>query len=226
MMLASWRAVAIAALILPMATGLAAAPARVRGTVSAIDPGSLAVQAHDGRIYVLKTGPQTAYAEVVRSSLDAIKAGDFVGAAVKGPDSAMTAVELVIIPKTMRAGRISLYGWDPLPDPTAGHRLTSTRMTNGLVSSVSAAGAPRVDTQMANGRVAAETRDRTGRRLTVTYESGRKSFHIAVPRSAPIVRYILADRSALTVGAPVMIKTGPDDTADLISIGKGVVPPM
>ncbi len=30
----------------------------------------------------------------------------------------MVAVELVIIPESMRAGRISYYGWDPLPDPT------------------------------------------------------------------------------------------------------------
>ena len=51
----------------------------------------------------------------------------------------MVAVELAIIPENMRAGRISLYDWDPLPDPTARHTsdTTATSMINGLVSNAS-----------------------------------------------------------------------------------------
>src|SRR6202046_4916671 len=78
---------------------------------------SIWVKERDDRIFTLKTGPYTAYAYVVPSSLDAIKVNDFVGSAVKGPLKSMVAVELVIIPESMRAGRISYYGWDPLPDP-------------------------------------------------------------------------------------------------------------
>jgi hypothetical protein len=41
----------------------------------------------------------------------------------------MVAVELAIIPEDMQAGRISIYGWDPLPDPTALHAsLTRPRL--------------------------------------------------------------------------------------------------
>jgi hypothetical protein len=45
----------------------------------------------------------------------------------------MVAVELAIVPESMRAGRISLYDWDPVPDP-AKHPtdITDTTMTNGL----------------------------------------------------------------------------------------------
>ena len=112
------------------------APARIRGTIIGIDDGSITVKEQDGRTFTLKTGPDTAYAYVVPSGLDEIKVSDFVGSAVKGPLNSMVAVELAIIPENMRAGRISLYEWDPLPDPTARHTsdMTATSMTNGLVS--------------------------------------------------------------------------------------------
>ena len=160
--------------------------------------------------------------------LDAIKVNDFVGAAVKGPLSSMVAVELAIIPENMRAGGISLYGWDALPDPTAGQPsdTTATSMTTGLVSNVSPARPKLTNTNMTNGIVSAEKGDATGLTLTVTYDGGSKSFRITVPSNAPIVRYVLADRSAAAIGSTVMIKTNPGDQADLVTVGKGVMPPM
>ena len=47
-----------------------------------------------------------------------------------------------------------------------------------------------------------------------------------MPANAPIVRYVLANRFALSLGSAVMVKTNPGDQAGLISIGRGVVPPM
>jgi hypothetical protein len=47
-----------------------------------------------------------------------------------------------------------------------------------------------------------------------------------VPSNAPIVRYKLADRSAVAIGSTVFIKINPGDQADLVTIGKGVTPPM
>ena len=43
-------------------------PARVRGTITAIDEGSLTVKERDGRSITLKTGLYTAYAYVVPSN--------------------------------------------------------------------------------------------------------------------------------------------------------------
>jgi hypothetical protein len=120
----------------------------------------------------------------------------------------MVAVELAIIPEGMRARRTSLFDWDPLPDPTARHTsdMTATSMTNGLVS--------------------AEKGGAAGRMLTVSYDGGSKSFRITVPRNAPIVRYVLSDRLAVAIGSAVMIKTNPSDQAGLVTVGKGVKPPM
>jgi hypothetical protein len=217
-----------AAALLVMAPAFGQAPARVRGTITAIDDDSISVKQRDDRIFTLKTGPYTAYAYVVPSSLDAIKVNDFVGSAVKGPLNSMVAVELAIIPEDMRAGRISLYDWDPLPDPTAGHapEMTATTMTNGLVSSVSPVASGLTNTNMTNGVVSAEKGSAGGLALTVTYDGGRKSLRITVPPSAPIVRYVLSDRSAATIGSTVMVKTNPGDQAGLVTVGKGVTPPM
>jgi hypothetical protein len=101
-----------AAALLVIAPAFGQAPARVRGTITGIDHGSVTVTQRDGQTLTLKTGPDTTYAYVVPSSIDAIKVNDFVGSAVKGPPSAMIAVELAIIPENMRAGRISLYDWE------------------------------------------------------------------------------------------------------------------
>jgi hypothetical protein len=197
-----------AAALLVIAPAFGQAPARVRGTVTAIDDSSITVKERDGRILTLKSGSYTTYANVVPSSLDAIKVNDFVGSAVKGPLSSMVAVELAIIPEDMRAGRIGLYDWDSLPDPTARHTsdMAATSMTNGIVS--------------------AEKGGADGLTLTVTYDGGSKSFRISVPPNAPVVRYMLSDRSAVAIGSAVMIKTNPGDRSSLVTIGKGVTPPM
>ena len=140
----------------------------------------------------------------------------------------MVAVELAIIPENMRAGRISLYEWDPLPDPTARHTsdMTATSMTNGLVSNVSPGLSKLTNTNMTNGIVSAEKRNAAGLTLTVAYEGGSKSFRITVPPNARIVRYVLSDQSAVAIGSMVMIKTNPGDLAALVTVGKGVRPPM
>jgi hypothetical protein len=68
-----------AAALLAMAPAFGeAAPARVRGTATAIDDGSITVKEQDGRTFTLKTGPYTMYANLIPSSLDAIKVNTFV----------------------------------------------------------------------------------------------------------------------------------------------------
>jgi hypothetical protein len=206
----------------------AEAPPRVRGVVIGVNGNSVTIKEQGGSIVTLKTDADTAYAYVVPSSLDAIKVNDFVGAAVKGPMKSMVAVELVIIPESMRAGRISYYGWDPLPDPTVGQTpdTAATSMTNGLVSNVSPASRRLTNTNMTNGVVSAENGGAAGLTLTVSYDGGSKSFRITVPPIAPITRFEVADRSAVAIGSSVFIKTNPGNQADLITVGKGVTPPM
>ena len=68
-----------------------------------------------------------------------------------------------------------------------------------------------------------------GRMITLTYKGGEQ--RVLVPDNVPFVTYMPADRSALTVGAHVLINgTRAADgavTALAVSIGKdGLVPPM
>lgn len=220
--------------LLAASPAIAEAPPRVRGVVTGVGTGSVTVKQRNGSTVTLQTNSDTMYAGVVRSSLDEIKVNDFVGTAVKGPPSipgsrsSMVAVELVIIPKSMRAGRISYYGWDPLPDPTARQKsdITATSMTNGLVSNVSSAGPKLASTKMTNGIVSAEHGGTASLTLTVTYDGGSKSFQITVPPNAPITRYELADRSTVAIGSSVFIKTSPGNRAGLVTVGKGITPPQ
>jgi hypothetical protein len=205
-----------------------AAPLRVRGTITAIDDASITVKERGGRTLALKTGSYTTYADVIPSGIDEIKVNDFVGSAVKGPPGSLVAVELALIPDSMRAGRIGYYGWDPLPDPTSTPTtgVHAVGMANGRAANVAPAAPRLTDTKMTNGIVSAETGSSTGRTLTVTYDDGSKILHVIVPPNAPIVRYVLADRSAALVGSTVFIKTIRGDRAELVTIGKGVAPPM
>jgi hypothetical protein len=220
---------AAAVALLAASPAFAEAPARVRGTIVAINDGNIIVKERDGGPFTLKTGPYTTYADVVPSSIDAIKVNDFVGTAVKGTPSHMVAVELVIIPESMRAGRISYYGWDPLPDPaatqTSGTAATSVTIS-GQVSKASPATPELTDTNMTNGIVSAEEGGAAGLTLTVTADGGGKRFRITVPHAAPITRFEVADRSVAATGSTVFIKTDPGDRAALVAVGKGVTPPM
>jgi hypothetical protein len=94
------------------------------------------------------------------------------------------------------------------------------------VSSISPATPDVTNTPITNGIVSAKKNGAAGRILTVTYDGGSKNFQITVPPNAPIVRYVLSDRSAATIGSVVMIKTNPGDQAGLVTLGKGVTPPM
>jgi hypothetical protein len=214
--------------LLAATPAFADAPPRVRGVVIDVNNDSITVKQRDRSVVTLKTGADTAYAYVVPSSVDAIKVNDFVGTAVKGPVNSMVAVELVIIPESMRAGRISYYGWDPLSDPAAGQTpdTTATSMTNGLVSNISPAPGKLANTSMTNGIVSAENGGAAGLTLAVSYDGGSKSFRIAVPAAAPITRFEVADRSAVAIGSRVFIKTDPGNQASLVTVGKGVAPPM
>ena len=107
---------ASAAVVLATSPVLAEAPARVRGTITAVDDASLTVREQDGTSGVLKTGSNTRYAEIVSSDLASVTIGEYIGTAVKGPLSDPVAIEIVLVPESMRAGRIGYYQWDPLPD--------------------------------------------------------------------------------------------------------------
>lgn len=221
-------ALVAAVILLAASQVIAGAPPRVRGVVTGVGTNFIRVQVGGGSEVTLQTGSNTIYANVVRSGLKEIKINDFVGTAVKGPPNSMIAVELVIIPKTMRAGRIGYYGWDPLPDPTADpiSVITATSMTNGFVSTVSAPAPQRANRNVTDGVVLDERGGSAGLILAVTADATGQRFRITVPYNAPITRYELAGRSIVAVGSRVFVKTNRGNLAGLVTVGKGITPPQ
>jgi hypothetical protein len=202
-------------------------PARLRGTITTVDEGGFTLNERDGRTFRLKTGPGTAYADLVPSSLDEIKTNDYIGSAVKGPRDHLIAVEIALVPEQMRPGRIGYYAWDPLPD-TSGIQSAgeiNTTMTNGVVSAVTPTTRAVTNTTMTNGTVIAGNDSASGRTLTVNLV-GDKPADILVSSTAPIVRFVPSERATISVGSTVVVWTQPGNLARLVAVGKGVVPPM
>jgi hypothetical protein len=202
-------------------------PARLRGTITAIDAGGITLNERDGRTFRLATGPGTAYADVVPASLEEIKVSDYIGSAVKGPRDHLIAVEIVLVPQKMQPGRTGYYTWDPLPDTSGidASGVTDTTMANGPVSEVSTTAPALTNTTMTNGTVVASDEGATGRTLTVNLVGDRPA-NILVSSRAPVVRFVPSDRSTVSVGSSVVVWTQPGNLARLVAVGKGVTPPM
>lgn len=215
MLSASLYSVALSVVMLSASPALSETPLRVRGQVVAIDDGSVTVGATDGSTFRLLTGTKTLYADVVSSNLDAIRHGSFIGSAVKGSLGHFVAVEIVLVPEAMRAGRVGLYDWDPMPDTSGidSSGTIATRMTNGSVSAVAAV------------VMNASTKTGRGRLLTVDLVGGQR-VDITVSPTAPVVEFVPSSRSTVIPGSAVVVWTGPGSQARLIAVGKGLTPPM
>lgn len=181
-------------------------PLRVRGIVIGFDKGSIRIEDSTGHVIALGTNAQTAYAVVTPTTLDAVQVGDFVGSAVKRRRNHLVAVELALILGAMRAVRIGFYRWDPLPDPAIRDRAA-------------------VATTMTNGTIVASKTSQAGLTLSVTLvdASGRPPSWCRRMRLSCATSF---NRSVVRIGAFVMIKTNPGARAGLVTIGKGVTPPM
>ena len=220
-------AAAGAAMTIAIAPVHAEAPPRVRGIVAAVDDTSVTVKQQDGSAIRLLTGPYTAYATVVPASLDEIKPGTFIGTAIKGLQDAWIAVEIVIVPDGMQAGRLGYAGWDSLPD-TSGVQtsgVVATEMTNGTVSGLATGTHGLTNTAMTNGTVVSSANATAGRTLSLTLVGGREARIVVLP-AAPVTRFEVASQAVVTVGSTVFIKTNSGNQAGLLAVGKGVTPPM
>ncbi|MCE4225453.1 metal ABC transporter permease [Methylobacterium sp. C25] len=199
---------------------------RVRGTIESADAGSVVVKTADGASETIAISGAK-FAWVVKSSLDEIKDGVFIGTATKG-DNPPTALEVVLFPESMRGTAEGHYPWDEIVDTTAGGTKTKSSMTNGTVKS-SSAGAPKVKSSMTNGTVKSSAGESGDKTLTVTYDKdGSKT--ITVPTKAPIVAFEPADNSILKPGSKIFVvaaKDGGKLDGKLVGVGKdGLTPPM
>lgn len=101
-------------------------PRRVRGTIEALQNGTLVVQSREGEKVSIQLAPNYTVAAVVPATLADAKPGTFIGAAATGPKDRLRAVEVLIFPDAMRGSGEGHYPWDLLPEST---------MTNATIES-------------------------------------------------------------------------------------------
>ena len=103
---------------------------RLQGAIETIDPQTVAIKTSDGKTSTLKVTPDTTVFVNQPSSLDQIKAGDYVASTtVKTEDGKMRSKELRIFPEALRG----------LGDGARPMDAPNTTMINAGVSEVAAA---------------------------------------------------------------------------------------
>ncbi len=237
-----WPRVAVAGLaIFGLAVGASAAgpKVRVQGDIQSVTGNAIAIESYSGKTVDLAITPWTKFAAVVPASLSSIKPGDFVGVGATGSESHLSAIEVVIFPRSMRGTGEGHYSWS-LPEAVAqadhyqgagttpGSTEVHGTMTNGTVAKTAAIDtAPPIRGTMTNGTVAGSA----SRKLTISY-SGGKRVQIAVEPTAPVVRLIPADRSVLAPQAKtfaIATEAGgaTELSANFVAVGEnGLTPPM
>jgi hypothetical protein len=193
--------VLLSVLVAVMTAAGAQAPARVRGTITAIDGNLLSVKSREGQDLKIELAPNATFAYMKRLSIADVKPGTPLGtSALTGPDGKIVALELHLFPAGQPVPGEGHRPWDLEPNST---------MTNGVVTAVAEAG--------------------NGRELTLSYKDGAQ--RVVVPANIPIVAAQNGDRSLLVVGeyALFAISGGADGklTATRVQITKdGVRPPQ
>ena len=180
----------------------ASPPTRIRGTVEELDGQALRVKSREGPQVTVTLAPNFAVRAVVAKTIADIKPGDFVAStSVKGPDGKLRAIEVHILPESLRGvAREGQFPWDLVPD---------SLMTNATAAQITSA---------PQGQV-----------IKVTYKDGEAE--VTIPPGTPIVGYVAGDPSLLKPGAAVFIiaqKTADGSlTASGVTAEKdGVKPPM
>lgn len=219
----------LAIMLCSTAASAATGPSRIRGTISSVGPDRIIVHTTDGTDLTTTLTQDTKYLQVVKSSLDNIEQGSYIGTATKSIGSKQIALEVSIFPPAMKGAGEGHYEWDKIPDTTlSGTSETASAMTNGNVTAVASPSSATVNSTMTNGNVSTASDQNGVKQLTVTYKGGQQT--ILVPPTAPIVTFRPGMSSDLTNGAAVFIQAMTKDgetTAGLVAIGvDGVKPPM
>jgi hypothetical protein len=194
----------VAGVALPAFAQTAPTPVRVRGTVVSLAGNALTVNSITGSPTVVTLTPDVKVSFIVKSSLDKVAAGSYIGTAAEPQaDGTLKALEIQVFPPGFKPGP-GTRPWDKTP--------TST-MTNGTVDTVGASMVDKVDAHV----------------YTVSYEGGEKK--VVVTPGTIVIEYLPADAMAIKPGVHVFIIGGRKDDGSIVSsnvsVGKdGLVPPM
>ena len=154
----------------------------------------------DGNDVTVSLKDKYAALAVVKSSMDEIKQGTFIGTATEPqPDGSLRAVEVVVFPDSLRGFGEGHYPWDLGPK-----------------------------SMMTNATIAQKVQKVDGETVDVTYKGGEKK--ITIPTKVPIVGLVPSEHSDIEPGAHVFVPTEKQADGTLLAgavlFGKGVVPPM
>jgi hypothetical protein len=206
-------ALVIAASIFGTSTAAYTAPApeRVRGTVKSISDTVLVVHTTSGTDETLHLTAKTGYLTVVKSDLDHIDQGGYIGVATKSIGDKLVALGVLLFPPAMKGAAEGHFDWDPIADTTlSGGATTASAMTNGTVAVAKpAAGAGKVTSTMTNGTVSSAGASGGAKQVTVTYKGGKQI--VLVPPTAPVVTVVPGNKSDVTVGSVVFINALKED---------------
>jgi hypothetical protein len=214
---------------LSIAAAGAAEPERIRGTVTAVSPSEVTVITATGKI-IMQADSDTKYLTVVRSDLDHIAAGSYLGVAAKNVGEKQVALDVLIFPPAMKGAAEGHFGWDRMADTTLnGDARTASTMTNGSVATAAEDGtAATAASSMTNGSVASASRSGAVRQVTLTYKGGQQT--ILVPPTAPVVTLQPGTGPDLKAGDKVFVNAiadGGKTTAVLFLVGSpNFAPPI
>lgn len=189
------------ALAVMSAAASAQTPARVRGTITAIDGDTLSVKSREGTDLKIALSPKATVAYMKALKLSDIAPGTPLGtSAVKGPGGKIVARELHVFSKNRPIPNEGHRPWDLEPGST---------MTNAMVTAM--------------------VQSNNGHELTLKYKDGAQQ--VIVPEGTPIVMAVDGDRSLLTAKQYAFIAVTVDAdgkmTATRVQVTKdGVRPPQ
>ncbi|MCB8882368.1 hypothetical protein ACELLULO517_19125 [Acidisoma cellulosilytica] len=188
------------ALLGGIALAQAAAPKRVRGTVTAITATEISITTRSGAAETFALTADTHYLGETTGAMTDIKSGSYIGSAavpVAGGGGKLRAVEVTVFPPSMVGVGEGHYDWD---------LGKNSSMTNGTVG----------DLVTSNGNT-----------MMVKYKGGEKA--IVVPADVPIVTIAPGAMTEVTSGVKVIVVPAKGDakTAAAVLFGRnGITPPQ
>jgi hypothetical protein len=194
------RVVIAAAAVL--AGGLLSAPAfaqgHIRGTLTEVKDGTIAVQNAKGETISVKLASDAGLFLVTKADISAVQSGKFVGITSFEQDGKRVAREVHVFDESLRGLAEGHYPWDLEAKPNM--------MTNANISKIEEVGTDRV--------------------VKVDYKGGEQT--ISIPTDATVVSFVKAPAGELVAGRKVFIvmkKDAPEAAAVVIG-AEGIKPPM
>jgi hypothetical protein len=194
------RVVIAAAAVL--AGALLSAPAfaqgHIRGTLTDVKDGTIAVQNAKGETISVKLASDAGLFLVTKADISAVQSGKFVGITSFEVDGKRVAREVHVFDESLRGLAEGHYPWDLEAKPNM--------MTNANISKIEEVGTDRV--------------------VKVDYKGGEQT--ISIPTDATVVSFVKAPAGELVAGRKVFIVMKKDvpEAAAVVIGAEGIKPPM